>query len=76
MAVRSATETADAIRRRELRAVDALAEARERVEQSNPELIAFVHLDWELAKREAEEVDRRVDRGVDPGPLAGVPFGV
>jgi aspartyl-tRNA(Asn)/glutamyl-tRNA(Gln) amidotransferase subunit A len=76
VAVRSATETADAIRRREVRAVEALGDARHRIEQTNDELIAFVHLDWELAQEAAREVDRQIDLGGDPGPLAGVPFGV
>lgn len=46
------------------------------VEARNPALNAFIHLDPELAHRDAERVDAKVARGEDPGPLAGVPFGV
>jgi aspartyl-tRNA(Asn)/glutamyl-tRNA(Gln) amidotransferase subunit A len=74
--VRSAIETADAIRRGQLRAVDALAEARKRVEEANDRLVAFTYLDWAGAQQHAEAIDRQVAQGRDPGPLAGVPFGV
>lgn len=42
----------------------------------NRELVAFVHVDWTLAEEAAEDIDKRIERGEDPGPLAGVPFGV
>lgn len=72
----SATELADAIRRREMRCVEAIADARRRIDETNAELVAFVHLDWALAEKAAEDIDRRLERGEDAGPLAGVPFGV
>ena len=36
----------------------------------------FVVLDPDLARRAADDVDAAVARGEDPGPFAGVPFGV
>ena len=42
----------------------------------NDELNAFVHLDAGSPATAAEAVDAAVARGEDPGPLAGVPFGV
>ena len=72
----SATATADAVRRREIRAVEVLDATRKEVERLNDRLIAFVHLDWDSAMHVAREVDARIDRGEDPGLLAGVPFGV
>ena len=42
----------------------------------NPELNAFVYLDADGALEAAAAVDARVAAGEDPGPLAGVPFGV
>ena len=42
----------------------------------NEPLNAFVHLDEGLARAAAERVDEQVVAGEDPGPLAGVPFGV
>ncbi|HEX9028984.1 MAG TPA: amidase family protein, partial [Anaerolineales bacterium] len=37
---------------------------------------AFITLTAERARRQAEEVDRKMANGEDPGPLAGVPFTV
>ena len=74
--VRSAVEIAEAVRLGQLRAVDVLDEAQLVIERRNGELVAFVHLDWELASREAQRVDGLVAQGRPVGPLAGVPFGV
>jgi aspartyl-tRNA(Asn)/glutamyl-tRNA(Gln) amidotransferase subunit A len=74
--MRSAVEIATAVRAGEVRAADVLAEVRPLVERANGELVAFVHLDWELAERQARKVDAQVDRGEPVGALAGVPFGV
>jgi aspartyl-tRNA(Asn)/glutamyl-tRNA(Gln) amidotransferase subunit A len=43
---------------------------------TNPRVNAFVFVDPALARSRAEEVDRRRARGIDPGALAGVPFGI
>jgi aspartyl-tRNA(Asn)/glutamyl-tRNA(Gln) amidotransferase subunit A len=72
----SAVEIADAVHRKEIRAVEVLEEVRPLVERENEALIAFVHLDWELAQREARNIDERIQRGEPVGRLAGVPFGV
>lgn len=48
----------------------------ERVDRLNPLLNAFVHLDPEAARSTSSEIDAVVARGDDPGPLAGVPFGI
>ncbi len=74
--MRSAVEIADAVRGGELSALEALHAARPVVDQANPVLAAFVHLDWEMAEREARSLDDRIRRGEKAGPLAGVPFGV
>lgn len=74
--MRTVVETAEAVRRGEVSAVEVLDECLAAVEASNPALNAFVHLDPDLARREAERVDKLVAAGEDPGPLAGVPFGV
>ena len=47
-----------------------------RIEAGNERLNAFVHLAADLAREAASAVDEAVARGDDPGPLAGVPFGV
>jgi aspartyl-tRNA(Asn)/glutamyl-tRNA(Gln) amidotransferase subunit A len=69
-------EVADAVRRGERRAVEVLEEAAGALARDNERLNAFVHVDLDLARRAAEAVDAAVARGDDPGPLAGVPFGV
>jgi aspartyl-tRNA(Asn)/glutamyl-tRNA(Gln) amidotransferase subunit A len=72
----SATEAADAVRAGELKASELLEACIERIDEDNERLNAFVHLDLEQARERASEVDRLVADGEDPGPFAGVPFGV
>lgn len=67
---------ADAVRRGERKAIDILDEYLGRIEAGNEKLNAFCHLDPGLARAAANGVDAAVARGDDPGPLAGVPFGV
>ena len=74
--MRSAIEIADAVRCGALRAGDVLDGCLDAIDARNPGLNAFVALDVEGARRAAAAVDGIVDRGGDPGPLAGVPFGV
>jgi Asp-tRNA(Asn)/Glu-tRNA(Gln) amidotransferase A subunit family amidase len=69
-------ETAEAVRRGQVRSVDVLAACRRGVEASNPALNAFVFLDWPAAEDAAAAIDRAISAGLDPGTLAGVPFGV
>src|SRR3954453_365785 len=74
--MRTVIETAEAVRRGEVKAVEVLDECLTAIDKGNEALNAFVHLDPELARREAERIDGLVAQGEDPGPLAGVPFGV
>jgi aspartyl-tRNA(Asn)/glutamyl-tRNA(Gln) amidotransferase subunit A len=73
---RTAAETADLVRRGELSAVQAVRESLDRIAEINGDLNAFVQIDEAGACEAAEEIDRRVSRGEDPGLLAGVPIGV
>ncbi len=72
----SATEAADAIRRGELSSLALVEQCLATIAARNDELNAFVHLDADAARAEAAAVDDAVARGDDPGPFAGVPFGV
>ncbi len=63
---------ADAIRRGEVRAVDALEASLEAIAASN--LNAVVYLDTEGARRQAEAVDAQIAAGKDIGPFGGVPL--
>ncbi len=69
-------ELAAAVRRGETSATELLDRALAAIDAGNEALNAFVHVDADLARTVAEAVDRQVADGADPGPLAGVPFGV
>ena len=72
----TAIEIAEAVRRGERRAVEVLDDALAAIASGNERLGAFVHLDEGIARAAAEAVDAAVAAGHDPGPFAGVPFGV
>jgi len=67
-----ASSLADAVRRREVRAADALEASLDAIQRS--ELNTVVTLDAEGARRQAEVIDERLSRGEDPGLFAGVPL--
>lgn len=48
----------------------------EEIARRNPSLNCFTEVMADRARREADMVDAKVAAGKDPGPLAGVPFGV
>lgn len=65
-----------AVRRGEARAEDAVAAAFARIRAIDGAMNAFCALREVEALEEARAIDARMARGEDPGPLAGVPFGV
>ncbi len=67
---------ADAVRRREVSPIEVMRGTLDRLERLNPILNAFVALRAEGALDDAKALEARIGRGEDPGPLAGVPFGV
>src|SRR5690242_19159705 len=69
-----AGRVAEAVGRREVRAVDAVAEALQRIEALDGPIAAVCTLRADDALAEAAELDRRLDAGEPPGPLAGVPL--
>ncbi len=72
----TAAAIADAIRSRQTSALEVLEFFLQRIDARNKELNAFIYLDVETARKRAREIDARIARGEDPGPLAGVPVGV
>lgn len=66
----------DLIRGGELKAVELLDLCLERIGRYDGAINSFALLDPAGARAQAEEVDRRIASGEDPGPLAGVPVGV
>ena len=76
MTDRSVTGIAAAVRRGDLTAVEAVEGSITAIEAHDDEINAFVHLDIDAALETARAIDLAVGRGEDPGPVAGVPFGV
>ena len=69
----SAAGTARRVRAGEESAADAVRAALDRIEATEERLRAFLRVDRAGALDRAAGLDRRLDRGQDPGPLAGVP---
>src|SRR3954468_11963900 len=67
---------ASEVRAGQTTARDLVAHSIERIEATNDEINAFVVVDFDGARAAAEEIDRQVAEGDDPGPLAGIPIGV
>ncbi|MEA3389293.1 AtzE family amidohydrolase [Sphingobium sp. CCH11-B1] len=72
----SVTAIADAVRSGAVTAVAVLEQCLSGLDREGGRLVAVTRLLAERARKEAEAVDAIVARGGDPGPLAGVPYGV
>ena len=73
---RPATTIADAIRGREVSAVEVLDAHLRRIERVNPRINAIVTLVAERARAAAQDADRAVVSGEEVSPIHGVPFTV
>ena len=67
---------ANQVRSGELSAASLVDHALSRIASSNPTINAFVAVDEMRARAAADVVDAIVAKGLDPGPLAGIPIGV
>ncbi|MBI4606475.1 MAG: Asp-tRNA(Asn)/Glu-tRNA(Gln) amidotransferase subunit GatA [Planctomycetes bacterium] len=67
-------ETAAAVRGRKVKAAESVAEAIGQIRRVDPQLHAVSQVREDEARRAADDLDRRIARGEDPGPLAGVAF--
>ncbi len=72
----SALAIAAAVRSRQIRAIDVVEDCLARLETSGRDLVAVTRLLSERARYQAMAVDAIISDGGDPGPLAGVPYGV
>jgi AtzE family amidohydrolase len=72
----TAFEIAAAVRARQVTARVVTEFALERIAATHGRLNAFTHVTADRARSEAAAVDAIVAGGGDPGPLAGVPYGV
>jgi Asp-tRNA(Asn)/Glu-tRNA(Gln) amidotransferase A subunit family amidase len=71
-----AARIANEVRRGERGARDTVAAALTMAEAQQDRLNINTLIDSEAALEQAEEIDRRVEAGEDPGPMAGVPVAV
>jgi amidase len=72
----TATQLAQAIRNRQIRAVEAVAACFEQIDRHNDRLKAMITLCRERAEAEAIAADAAIDRGESVGALHGVPLAV
>lgn len=72
----AAWQIADGVRTRQFSAGEVLSAALDRIQAKNPALNAFIAVDPEAARAQADAVDAAIARGGDPGVLAGVPMGI
>lgn len=72
----SVGELAGQVRSRQVSARELVTAALEEIEVRNPIINAFVAVDADAALDAADDLDRRLAAGEDPGPLAGIPIGV
>jgi aspartyl-tRNA(Asn)/glutamyl-tRNA(Gln) amidotransferase subunit A len=70
-----AASLAAAVRAREVSALEVADDHLERALKHN-DVGAFLHLEPEAIRRRAREIDDRLAKGEDPGPLAGVPVAI
>lgn len=72
----SITELARAYRDRSLSPVEVCRTLLDRIQQIDPVLKAFIRLTPERALAEAEQAQRVLRSGINPGPLCGIPYAV
>jgi len=68
-------ELRDAVRSKKISALEATRHFVKRIESIDKKINSFISVN-ERAEIEAEAIDRRLQAGEDPGPLAGVPIAV
>ncbi len=74
LCLQPATVIARLIRQRTVSASEVLAAHLQRIADVNPQVNAIVTLDIDGAQARARAIDEALDRGEDPGPLAGLPI--
>ena len=72
----TALELARAIREGKVTSPERVQAAKARIEAVDGDIHAMTALDWDAAMRRAEEIQARIDKGEDVGPLAGVPMAI
>jgi aspartyl-tRNA(Asn)/glutamyl-tRNA(Gln) amidotransferase subunit A len=62
------------LRAREVSALELARESLRRIHEAQPRFNAFITITEELALEQARRVDKELARGVDRGPLHGIPY--
>src|SRR5688572_6508752 len=70
------TDAAPLLRRGDLTPSELLEQCLARIDRYEPAVKAWVYLDRERARRDAEKLTAELQRGHDRGPLHGIPVGV
>lgn len=71
----SMIEIGQAVRTKKVSATEVATHYLERIRRLDPQLNSFITIN-EAAVDEARAIDGKIQKGEDPGPLAGVPFGI
>ncbi len=74
LTTRTAVELGDLLRRREVSSVEVVQAHLDRIEQTDDQVGAFLHVMADDALVQAEDIDRRRAAGEELGALAGVPL--
>jgi Asp-tRNA(Asn)/Glu-tRNA(Gln) amidotransferase A subunit family amidase len=72
----SIAETLEKLRRKEISPVELITARLDRIQQIQPLLNPFVHIDAESARARARDSESRISRGETPRPLEGIPLTV
>ena len=72
----SAAATAKAVRSGDLSPVEAVQAYLDRIDRLDSRLAAYITVTREEALDAAQQIERRLESGADPGPLAGVPMAI
>ena len=72
----SASEIAQLIARKELSPVEVVDAHLARIEKLNPAINAFSHIDYDLARAQAQQAEKIASRGEQLPPLLGVPVSI
>ncbi len=72
----SISEAAAKLRAREVSAVELAQESLMRIRADEPRLNAFITVTEDLALEQARQADHELAKGLDRGPLHGIPYGL
>ena len=73
---KTAVDLVSLVRRREVSVVEVLMAHLQQIERVNPEVNAVCTLVAELAVEQATKTDEALARGMNPGPLCGLPIAI